>query len=519
MALPQNDRPARDEGRRVVIRRLRCTRGTAVCRLVFEPHENFGPALQSVEQTDAGALFRGNTTLYFWCSRRVHGFTRSIETEFILHAGEEVWCAFGPDEHKIEWTLAGAVEVLRITAAYWKGWIDAIVFRGSRRAQILRSAMLVHLLTFAPTGALIAAPTTSLPERVGGGRNYDYRFTWIRDSSLGLSLLTKLGMMKDAERFFDWLTEREFSSTNPLQVLYSIHGGPAPTVREYPGIAGYRRSRPVRSGNAAVSMVELDSYGYLADCVLTYLRHGGKCCRKHWLLIQHVAEFTANNWKNAGSSIWELKQRRQYLASKVMSVVTLDRAAKIAKAIRQDGTTITKWANTRDEIFADIMSRGWSDRLGAFRQYYGGDMLDAAALLIPLMNLLPVNHPRVTGTINCLVEHLDVNEFLHRFLESAEVYGKKMAIGDEEGAFLMCSFWLAQILAKRGETERAEDILLRAENIAGEPGLFAEAVDTRTNSFLGNAPLVFSQVEYAKAAIALDEAREQANSKAATASS
>lgn len=411
--------------------------------------------------------------------------------------------------------------IWRYAGDFLPSWAGAISidlmpadFRGPRRAQVLRSAMLVHLLTFAPTGALLASPTTSLPERIGGERNYDYRYTWIRDASLGLGLLAKLGLTKDAKQFIDWLADLEQPNRRPLQVLYAIDGGREAPVIERADIAGYRRSRPIRTGNAAVSMSELDSYGYLADCLLSYLYHGGEWKPQYWTLVRRLADYTAKHWKEPGSSIWELRPKRHFVATKTMSAVTLDRAVRIDRKTGQDGSFLDQWRRVYNEIIAEIMWRGWSERVGAFRQHYGTDELDAAALLIPLMKLLPAHHPRVGSTIERLIEHLDVNGFLHRFVHSRTVGGTAETIGDEEGAFLMCSFWLAQVLAQRNEAGKADAILRRAEEIAGELGLFSEAVDARSGTLLGNTPLVFSQVEYARAAIALDAVHEGAASEA-----
>jgi len=315
-----------------------------------------------------------------------------------------------------------------------------------------------------------------------------------------------LGHTEDAERFMDWLAGLQSSDDRPLQVLYTIEGGSKAPVQDHPHINGYQGSRPVRTGNAAVRMVEIDSYGYLTDCALIYLRHGGRWKQTHWQLIERLADYTARNWRNPGSSIWELLPQRHFLAGKVMSFVTLDRALQIAEETGQDCSLLGDWQAQRKRIFTEIMSSGWSGHIGAFRQHYDADALDAAALLIPIMNVLPADHARVTGTIARLVQSLEINGFLHRFVDSDPDRSIPATIGDEEGAFLICSFWLAQVLAQRGETDRSEAILVHAETIAGDLGLFAEAVDARIGTFLGNTPLVFSQVEYARAAIVLERA-------------
>src|ERR1700728_2796920 len=222
MPFPKTDRKSADESRRVVVRRLRCTRGLVACRMVLQPRADFGRPLKVGRHTKQSAVFDGPLALGFWSSTPMDPGADRIESEFTLAAGQELWCAFGPDENKSEWTVAAAAESLRATTEYWNEWNNRIHFRGRRSAQIRRSAMLVHLLTFAPTGALVASPTTSLPERIGGKKNYDYRYTWIRDASLGLSLLAKLGLTEDAKRFMDWLAGVEQPRGRPLQVLYTI---------------------------------------------------------------------------------------------------------------------------------------------------------------------------------------------------------------------------------------------------------------------------------------------------------
>lgn len=509
MPWAEDRRNPTDAARRVVIRRLRCTRGRAVCRTVLQPRNRFASSLRVTRITRHKAVFDAPQPLCFWCSKPLDVVGNRIQGELELCADEEIWCSFGPGEDKFEWSASIAAEALHSTIDYWDRWIARIGFRGSRRAGILRSAMLVHALTFAPTGALVASPTTSLPERIGADRNYDYRYAWVRDAALALGFLARLGLTHDANRFLDWLAGLQSRAGRPLQVLYSIDGRRVAPPVEQPGIDGYRQSRPVRFGNAAVSMVEIDSYGYLADCALTYLKHGGNWRPEHWTMIRRIADYTTTHWHMPGSSIWELLPRRQFVASKVMSAVTLERALTIASLTGRHGSFVSRWTAARARIFEELMTRGWSESLGSLRQHYDADTLDAAALLIPIMNVLPCDHPRVTGTISAISRHLEINGFIHRFVAAEFSGGEGRPFGEEEGGFLICSFWLAQVLAQTGDVNRADAILRRAEEVAGEPLLFAEGIDARNGSFLGNMPLAFAQVEYASAALALDEARRR----------
>ena len=509
MLWPQDERKQSDLARRAVLRRLKCTSGLAECQLSFVPRHDFDRPFSCEALDEHTIVFSGPMNIALWCSKSLRAKEHFAEAEFHLSAGQQVWCVCGPGEESVKWTPETAAEAGRSTIEFWQNWLSAIDFRGGRREPIRRSALLVHLLTFASTGAVIAAPTASLPERIGGGRNYDYRYTWIRDASLSLALHSKLGSTADAKRFMHWLSGLKSQTSTPLQVLYRIDGGCDSPVVERHDLYGYRGSRPVRFGNVAASMIEIDLFGYLADCVLAYLNHGGEWAPKFWELIWRIAEYTASNWHRRGSSIWEIRPEQDFVASKVMSWVTLDRALQIAEKVGEGGHFAGRWEHVRGEIHAEVMERGWSEQLSSFRQRYGAEVVDAALLLIPIMNFLPVNHPKVSATIGRVIEHLDVNGFLQRFVASELPDQGSLPIGEEEGGFLMCSFWLAQVHALRGDLDRAEAILGRAEAIAGPLGLFAEGVDARTNSFLGNMPLLFSQVEYAKAAIALTEAREQ----------
>ena len=503
MPWPQDRRKAADEPHRTVIRRLRCNRGAVPCRMALQPRDDFRAAITIKQHADCSAVFGHRPARFFWSSRPFAARGDRLESDFVLTAGEEAWCVFSTAAD--EWSAGSIATALHETEDYWRRWLTTIEHGGPRHSKILCSAMLVHLLTFAPTGALIASPTTSLPERIGGDLNYDYRFSWIRDASLALGFLAKLGKTADAKRYLDWLADLALPG-NRVQVLYTIDGKPVSPACERTDVGGYRGSRPVRMGNAAAGMSEIGSYGYLADCLLTYLRHGGAWEPRYWDMIAGLADLTLGNWRKPDSGIWELRPERQYLASKVMSKATLDRAAAIAERMGCSGRSAAEWRQAGEEIFAEIMSLGWSERLQAFRQHYDADTVDASALLIPIMKVLPAEHPRVAATVEKLIDRLEVNGLLHRFIGNEAFGDESWTVGDEEGAFLMCSFWLAQVLAERNEIARADAVLRRAELIAGELGLFAESADARSNAFLGNTPLVFSQVEYGRAVLALNEA-------------
>jgi alpha,alpha-trehalase len=276
---------------------------------------------------------------------------------------------------------------------------------------------------------------------------------------------------------------------------------------EQKGLTGYRKSVPVRIGNHAYKQRQLDSLGYLVDCAWVYLLRGGEWHHEEcWQMVRRAAEYTAANWQKPDSGIWELSQVKHYVSSKVMSWVTLDRALKIAERIGRLEET-THWGAAMKAIHTEVMERGWSDRLGAFRQRYDNETLDASALLVSVMEFLPATHPRVLSTLQAIEEHLSINGFVYRFHPSYTLERNDLLLGEYEGAFLPCTFGLATCLAKAGCIDKAEAILERAEQAAGELGVFAEEIDPRSGTFLGNYPLVLSQVEYLRTILTLAEGR------------
>ena len=294
----------------------------------------------------------------------------------------------GLGETPAQWTVDRARDALEATLRYWRGWSEHLKFHGARADRVKQSALLVHLLSYAPTGAPVAAPTASLPERIGGSRNYDYRYAWVRDASLSLSLLSELGFTGDDERYLDWLAQLPPGENMPLQTVYRVDGGTEAPLTKRDGVNGYRQSRPVQFGNPAFKMVEIGSFGFLADCVWTYVERGGKWKDEYWQLMRRVADFVVGHWREPDRGIWELELRR-FVSSRVLSWSVLDRAIKIGDRVGRDDVPVTAWRAEMDAIRAEIMGRGWSDAMNAFRQHYDADTVDAALLLIPLLGFLP----------------------------------------------------------------------------------------------------------------------------------
>lgn len=517
MLWPESDRPSGYENRRVLVRLLRCLAGRAGCAMRFAPRRDFRQAARLAPAGRGSVRRVGGARLGLWLSKPLFSDPADLavlDCEFDLTAGEELWAVLGPGENSAAWTCERAQEALAATLSYWRQWTAGLDCSGSRQDMIRHSGMLVHLLAYAPSGALVAAPTASLPERVGGQRNYDYRHAWIRDASLSVELLSRLGVTAEARCYLEWLSGLKPGRKMPLQVMYRIDGSRDLAPRDLRDLTGYRYSAPVRIGNAAAGMIEMGSFGFLADCMLVYLEHGGEWREEFWRLLRRAADFIAKHWRRPDAGIWELSPDRHFVASKVMSWVALDRAVTIWQKLGRR-ENIGHWRRAMAEIRAQVLERGWSEERRSFCQSYEGDAVDAALLLMPLYGFLPVGDRRVGATAERIAEALLVNGYLHRFDPHAVQGQPDAPLSEAEGAFLMCTFWLAHYHALCGEREKAETTLRRAEAAAGEKGLFSEAIDARSAAFLGNMPLLFSQVEYARAALAL--ARSEAESGGALA--
>lgn len=491
---------------RYLIRHLRCTGGRVACDMCLRLCNNFAPVNWESLAPPRAFAPTSKWQVQLWTSQPIaNGEARARSAKeavgrFELSAGNEFWAVFALDESPAEMSPTRAAGLVRQADDYWRRWLSDLQF-ADRRPNVRRSAIMIHLLTYGPAGSLVAAPTTSLPERIGGDWNADYRLSWVRDASLALGILARLGKTSDGSHFIDWLAHRDSSTKAPLQVVYGVEGQTEPTPHERTDLNGYRHSQPVRFGNHAYKQHQHDSLGYLADCMLLHLDAGGDWRPEYWALVRRLADFVSSTWKEPGNSIWELPVAQQYLSGKVMSWVALDRALKIAERVG-GARNVNTWRTAREEIHRDILQQGWSQRLGAFRQRYEADNLDSAALLISVMDVLPPDDPRVVSTVEQIANRLTVNGFVFRF-DPCETPGMdSQPLGEFEGAFLPCTFWLSTAYAKAGNYSKAKAILQNVEDLSGPLGLFAEGVDARSRTFLGNMPLVFSHAEYIRAALA-----------------
>lgn len=504
MAWPHSSRPDGLADVRLVARRLRSTAGRHACSLELSPVHDFREPLRGLAGGSPVAADR--EPVRFWTTLPRSSWIAAGNSSFELAEGEEHWVVLicGNDDAVDPFLNGeGLTALLESTKRYWRERAERVRYEGPARELVVRSLLTIHLLSYAPAGSVVAAPTTSLPERLGGDRNYDYRLAWVRDASLSLAVVATLGDTDSARDYMDWLVACPPGGEGPLQVVYGIRREPDLTEVTREDVAGYEGSRPVREGNAAYDQRQLDSLGYLADCALRYLEAGGEWRTSFWDLIRRAADYVVATWRQPDSGIWEIRgQQRHYVSSKVMSWVTLERAIRIAVSLGEPIAPV--WSDARDEIHAEVCRVGWSPALGAFRQHYDADTLDSSALLIPVMGFLPATDTRVVSTVERLREVLEINGHLHRFDARLLAGEAALAPGDFEGAFVPCTLWLVTTLALMGRRAEAAHLL---NNLEGQLplGLLPEEIDARSGRFLGNTPLMFAHVEYLRARLQLGE--------------
>jgi GH15 family glucan-1,4-alpha-glucosidase len=402
--------------------------------------------------------------------------------------------------------LAGLLEE---TIEGWRGWSSAHQrYDGPWRDLVYHSGRVLQALTYQPTGAIVAAPTTSLPETVGGERNWDYRYAWVRDASFTLDALWVAACPDEADAFFSWLTRTVASGLDDegdLQIMFGVGGEHDLTERLLPHLSGWRDSRPVRVGNGAWSQRQLDVYGEVLDAAARLRDQLGGIDDATRSFLARLADAAAARWREPDHGIWEMRSEpREFLYSKLMCWVALDRAVALAPWIGGE-SRVESWSTSREEIREAILARGWSDAAKAFTQSFGSDDLDASCLMVPIVGFLPGDDPRVRSTIEAVEEHLtDERGLVYRYLVEETDDGLR----GREGSFLLCTFWLAQALAVAGEPARARVAFERAIAFANDVGLLSEEVDGRTRELLGNFPQAFSHIGLINAAWAIAQAEE-----------
>src|SRR3954462_990857 len=419
-----------------------------------------------------------------------------VRARHTLHAGEKAFCSLSWAEGLASPTgVAPAEARMEATTRFWRSWLARARIPDHRwRAVLQRSALAIKGLTYMPTGATVAAATTSLPETPGGERNWDYRYTWIRDSTFTLQALHWMNLDWEADEFMQFVADLACNEDGSLQIMYGIDGRRDLTGSTRDELSGYAGARPVRIGNGAFDQRQNDVFGAVLDSILLHTRRSQRLPRRLWPIVQSQAEGATKVWREPDQGIWEARGAPQhYVSSKLMGWVALDRAARLA-GIRDDREKAATWRATADEIKADILEHGLKD--GVLRQHYETEALDASTLLAAIFGFLPGNDERLRASVDAIADDLTEDGFVLRYKTGETDDG----LSGHEGSFLICSFWLVSALAIVGEIPRARDLMERLLSVASPLGLYAEEFDTTTGRHLGNFLQAFSHLALIEAA-------------------
>jgi GH15 family glucan-1,4-alpha-glucosidase len=500
---------AAETRRHRLIRRVVCVRGAMPFRARIAPRFGYGTDPHTLTETEAGVVFTSDSlTVGLSATVPVEHDGRDVTAVFKLAEGESA--VFALDE-----VSGGAVprgcsgeeaeELGDAAIAFWRSWLSASRYRGRWREVVHRSALTLKLLTYAPTGAIVAAPTTSLPEQIGGERNWDYRYVWVRDAAFCVYALLRVGFASEADAFVRFIlrhaTAGGAGASGPMQVMYGIDGRTGLPERLLPHLAGYRGSRPVRIGNAAANQLQLDIYGELMDSVYLYDDWHQPISSAQRDAITNRAEWLCDHWDQPDEGIWETRGGpRKFLYSQLMCWVAMERAIRLANR-RGLPADLERWRKARDAIYRRIMDRGWSPRLKAFVQYEGGEVLDAAVLLMPLVKFISPTDPKWLSTLDALTASLVSDSLVYRYDPQASPDGLR----GEEGTFSACSFWYVEALTRAGRLEEARLAFEKMLTYANHLGLYAEQI-SRTGEQQGNFPQALTHLALISAAFNLDRA-------------
>ena len=500
LVTPHTRPPTDEDAEHVLVRVAICLEGEVEIELTCEPVFDYGrvPATWSISEEGHCADATGaELTVRLKTDMTVGVEGDWVRARHVLKQGEQIFCALSwAGELEAPADIDDANARLATTARYWRGWLGRARLPDHRwREAIQRSALAIKGLTYMPTGATVAALTTSLPETPGGERNWDYRYTWLRDSTFTLQALHYLNLDWEAEEFMQFIADLEPNADGALQIMYGIDGRRDLTESTRDDLSGYAGARPVRVGNGAFDQRQNDVFGAALDSILLHTRRSERLPRRLWPIVQAQATCATAVWREPDQGIWEARGAPQhYVSSKLMCWVAMDRAAKLA-AMRGDSQLQSTWAATAQEIKADILEHGLTDA-GVLRQHYDTDALDASTLLAALFGFLPAGDERLRASVLAIADDLTEDGFVLRYRTDETDDG----LSGKEGSFLICSFWLVSALAIVGEEQRARDLMEKLLSVASPLGLYAEEFDTSTGRHLGNFPQAFSHLALIEAA-------------------
>jgi GH15 family glucan-1,4-alpha-glucosidase len=496
-----------DGGRDRIVRTVLGVRGELTLRVEIDPRFDYGRVEHDAGAVENGVVFRSDVgslalstrvPLEVRDGRAFADVTVGVDERvtFVLENGNG-------DLRPRPYGEDGARGLFVQTIVFWRSWLGQSRYTGRWREVVNRSALTLKLLTYQPTGAIVAAATTSLPEQIGGGRNWDYRYTWIRDASFSLYALLRLGFSEEAAVFGDWLSDRfrtpMHGESGPLQTIYAIDGNPELEELTLDHLEGYRGSAPVRIGNAAAGQLQLDIYGELVDSIYLYNKYGQPISHDVWEDLRRIVDWVSENWDQADEGVWETRGGRHHFTyGRLMSWVAVERAIRMA---RQRGlpADLVRWMAVRDDIYTQVMSRGWHAERGAFVQHYDTDVLDASLLLMPLVKFISPTDPRWLSTLDLMSKELVSDSLVYRYNAAASPDG----LEGEEGTFSICSFWYVEGLARAGRLDEARIAFEKMLTYANHLGLYSEEIGP-TGEALGNFPQAFTHLALISAATNLD---------------
>jgi GH15 family glucan-1,4-alpha-glucosidase len=496
---------------RQVVRVAKAIRGALPFRMVCRPAFDYARQPHQIEMGADGSSALFHTPAQQFVLKSSHPLRRENDAaiaEVTLKGGEQAvfvlrHCDGKADRALMDEPLDGE-NLLNETVRFWRAWSAQNQYHGRWREMVHRSALVLKLLTYQPTGAIVAAATTSLPEEIGGVRNWDYRYTWVRDAAFSVYALMRLGYTEEAHAFAGFMQararEEDPKSEGPLNVMYGIHGQHEMPEIELRHLAGYRNSAPVRIGNAAVDHLQLDIYGELLDSLYLFDKYGTPLSYEMWTQIERLLDWLVKNWNQPDQSIWEVRGgRRQFTYSKVQCWVALDRGLRLARK-RSFPTEVLPWLSERNRIYRAIMEDGWDEQTSAFTQYFGTDAVDASALMMPLVLFVSPKDPRIVSTINRIRKELSADSLVHRYRigEAAED-----GLPGHEGSFTICSFWLVEAMSRAGMLEEAQLLFEKLLSYANHLGLFSEEISAK-GEMLGNFPQALTHLGLISAAFNLN---------------
>ena len=492
-----------------LMRSVQVVRGSLSLEMICRPAFNYARDTHVRHLSEDGAVFISEGLCLALTSSVpiVEDGKGGVRATFILHQGQSAYFQLEsardqdirPHRHSPRYYEVEFLETKR----YWQNWLSQCQYQGRWREMVHRSALVLKLLTYAPTGAIVAAPTTSLPEIIGGARNWDYRYTWLRDAAFTLYSFLILGFTQEAEAFMGWLAARcqELQADGSLQPMFTIDGGHDLTEMTLVHLEGYRQSGPVRIGNGAFKQRQLDVYGELLDSIYLFDRHTN-ISYDLWWNLRRLLNWLSSHWQDTDEGIWEVRGGQQhFLHSRVMSWVAFDRALRIARH-RGLPAPRTEWENTSAQIYEEVMQQGWNAQVGSFVQCYGSDAIDASALLMVLTRFTGPTDPRIVSTIERIQKELTSDSHVYRY--NPELAAND-GFGGQEGTFCICSFWLVEALARAGRLEQARLVLEKMLTYANHVGLYAEEIGA-TGEALGNFPQAFTHLSLISACYNMDRA-------------